>query len=63
MRDLGDELDAASDLVDSGPTATQGHAIGNYGSQPFKRVEVPDRPKAKTSGVPPEQWAKPVHRR
>jgi hypothetical protein len=38
MRDLGDELDAASDLVDSGPTVTQGHAIGNYGSQPFKRV-------------------------
>jgi hypothetical protein len=55
-----DALDAASDLVDSGPPATQGHSIGNYGSQPFKQVEVPDKPEAKMSGVPPEQWAVPV---
>jgi hypothetical protein len=55
-----DALDAASDLVDSGPAATQGHSIGNYGSQPFKQVDVPEKPEAKMSAVPPEQWARPV---
>lgn len=55
-----DDLDAASDLVDSGSAATQGHSIGNYGSQPLKTVEVPDKPEAKMSGVPPEHWAIPV---
>ena len=57
MSDLGDELDAASDLVDNGPTATQGHAIGNSPAQAFRRVDVPERPEAKMGGVPPEQWA------
>lgn len=55
-----DDLDAASDLVLPGPAATQAHSIGNYGSAPFKTTEVPEEPKAKMSGVPPEQWARPV---
>jgi hypothetical protein len=55
-----DDLDAASDRVNSGPAATQGHSIGNYGSQSLKTVEVPAKPEAKMSGVPPEQWARPV---
>lgn len=55
-----DALDAASDLVDSGPAASQGHTIGNYGYDSNKRVEVPEKPQAKMSGVPPEQWARPV---
>lgn len=57
-----DALDAASDAVNSGPAATQSHSIGNYGSSELARVEVPDKPQAKMSGVPPEQWAKPVKR-
>lgn len=55
-----DDLDAASDMLASGPAATQGHAIGNYGSRPLSRVEVPEKPQAKMSGVPPEQWARPA---
>lgn len=55
-----DALDAASDQVDSGPSATQAHSIGNYGSSQLARTEVPERPQAKMSGVPPEQWAHSV---
>ena len=55
-------LDAASDSVKSGPAATQSHSIGNYGSSNLKTTAVPDKPQAKMSGVPPEQWAKPVKR-
>jgi hypothetical protein len=62
MSDFGNELDAASDLVDNGPAAGQSHTIGNYGSSDNKRVAVPDKPKAVMSGVPPEQWAKSVKR-
>lgn len=58
-----DELDAASGLVDSGPAATQGHAAPNYGSGSLKKVEVPRKPRADMSGVPPEQWARPVKRK
>lgn len=57
-----DDLDAASDLVDSGPAASQGHSIGNYGYSSNKQVEVPEKPEAKMSGVPPEQWARPVRK-
>ena len=63
MPDLGDELDAASDLVDNGPAASQSRSIGNYGSSGIKQVAVPDKPKATLGGVPPEQWAKAVKRR
>lgn len=58
-----DDLDAASDLVDSGPPATRGHSVGNYGRQEFPTVEVPEKPEAKMSGVPPEQWASVVKKR
>lgn len=57
-----DDLDAASDLVDSGPAATQQRSTGSYQPQPIARVEVPEKPQAKMSGVPPEQWARPVTR-
>lgn len=59
MRDA-DALDAASELTEPGPAATQEHSIGNYGSSDIKTVEVPDKPNATMSGVPPEQWARPV---
>lgn len=58
-----DALDAASESVDSGPPAKQGHSIGNYGSKPFDRVNVPEKPEAKMSGVPPEQWARFVKKK
>ncbi len=52
-----DALDAASESVDLGPPVKQGHSIGSYESRPFEKVDVPERPKADMSGVPPEQWA------
>lgn len=55
-----DDLDAASDLVDSGPAVKQGHSIGDYGYNSFPVINVPDKPEAKMSGVPPEHWAAPV---
>lgn len=58
-----DALDAASDQVDSGPSATQAHSIGNYGSSRLARTEVPARPQARMSGAPPEQWARPAKKR
>lgn len=58
-----DDLDAASGLAGNGPAATQAHSIGNYGSSPLRTVEVPEKPEAKMSGVPPEQWAQPTRKR
>jgi hypothetical protein len=55
-----DALDAASDLVENGPAATQSHSIGNYGSSPLARTDVPYAPEGRMGGVPPEQWARPV---
>lgn len=55
-----DALDAASAQVELGPSATQAHSSNNYGSGQLVRTEVAERPQAKMSGVPPEQWARPV---
>ena len=55
-----DALDAASEKVELGPSATQSHSIGNYGSAPLATPGAPDRADAKMPGVPPEQWAKPI---
>lgn len=52
-----DALDAASDRVDSGPAATTGHSIDNYGSSGLKKVAVPEKPQARMGGIPPEQWS------
>lgn len=55
-----DALDAASDSVSRGPAASSSTSIGNYGQTPHKQTSVPDKPQANMSGVPPEQWARPV---